>query len=217
VPRNPKSLWLGRGHESWSKGRAGINDRAPEIRFAPHYYGRARSCVTNTSEFSGHDRPLSSARICIRLARRNASLLDLGVFDAKRRETLSPRGSHNPRVARERETYAPARGTREIRHEPKWNSLPSFSLFFSFSFSLAPGSLVAATFPPDIWLSFQTVRNGFVRSDEPEHTGRVRANYRELKHDLPGQIYIVVNVVTFPLSNLTFFFGYTLPAMILVK
>lgn len=95
-----------RGHESWSKGRAGISDRAQEIRFAPHYYGRARSCVTNTSEFSGHGPALSSVRICIRLARRDASLLGPGIFDAKRRKTLSPTGPHNVRVTRERGTYA---------------------------------------------------------------------------------------------------------------
>ena len=98
------------------------------------------------------------------------------------RETLSPMGPHNPRVTRECETYAFARDTREIRHEPKWNSLPSLS------FSVTCGRLVAATtLPPDVWLSFHTARNGFVRSDEPEHTGRVRANYREPKHDLLGQ------------------------------
>lgn len=42
VARNRKSLvFVGQGHESWSKGCAGISDRAPEIRFASHYYGRA--------------------------------------------------------------------------------------------------------------------------------------------------------------------------------
>lgn len=111
------------------------------------------------------------------------------------------------RYAREREVFA---------MNPNGILSP---LYLSLSLFLSPfGRLVAAaTLPPDVWLSFWTVRNGFVRWDEPEPTKRVRANYFESKHDLPEQFISEANVVTFPLSNLTLFLGCTLSNVILVK
>lgn len=162
-----------------------------------------RSCVTNTSEFSREGRAarpgpafshsLSLAGcICIRLARWDALLLSraFSMRNARKRSLPYPMRQYNSRDLSE--TYARVR-----HHEPKWNSLdplsPSHTHTYTLSFclisylALARSHLVAATLPPDVWLSFCTVRSGFVRSDEPERTGRVRANYREPKHGLPGQ------------------------------
>lgn len=70
---------------------------------------------------------------------RRSSTSPFSMRNDRKRSLPNPTRPHNPHVTRERETYE--RDTREreigdIRHEPKWNSLPPFSL--SLSLSLAP-------------------------------------------------------------------------------